>query len=197
MKVVLIKDVVGLGKTGDVKEVADGYARNFLFPRKLAVAATPAELQKLEARRQAEARRQDRLEHEAEGLAQELGGLTLALRVRAGKERIYGSVTTTAIAKEIKRLSGQEIDKHKIELEKPIRQLGSHQVPIKLSRNVTATVNVLVEREEVAEEEKAAAAEVEAEAVAEAPEEEVEAEVAEEEEAVAEAPEAVTRFPKI
>jgi len=155
MKVIFLQDVPNVASAGDVKEVANGYARNYLFPKKLAALATPAELQKLESRRQADARRQAGLEQEAESLAEVLGNLTVALKVRAGaKDRIYGSVTTAAIAKEIKRLIGHEIDKHNIELEEPIRELGSHQVSIRLTRNVTANVNVLVEAKEEEEKEE-------------------------------------------
>lgn len=156
MKVVFLQDVPNVASVGTVKEVANGYARNFLFPKKLAVLATPVELQKLDTQREADTRRQSTLEQGAEALAQVLEALTVALRVRAGtKGRIYGSVTSAAIAKEIKRISGHVIDKHIIELEEPIRELGSHQVPIKLTKNVTATVNVLVEpKEETAKEPK-------------------------------------------
>ncbi|HEY49846.1 MAG TPA: 50S ribosomal protein L9 [Dehalococcoidia bacterium] len=155
MKVIFLQDVTNVARAGDLKDVADGYARNFLFPKKLAVLATPGELRKLELWRQSEERRQAVLEQEAEVLAQELRGVTVALKARAGaKDRIYGSVTNAAIAKEIKRLTGHDIDKHNIELEEPIRELGSHEVSIRLTRNVTATVNVLVEQKEEEEEGK-------------------------------------------
>ena len=162
MKVVFLQDVPNVASAGEVKKVANGYARNFLFPKKLAALATPAELQKLEYRRQADARRQAGLEQEAEALAEVLADLTVALKVRAGaKDRIYGSVTTAAIAKEIKRLSGHEIDKHNIELEEPIRELGSHQVAIRLTKNVTANVNVLVEAKEEEKEKEPEGKEIE------------------------------------
>ena len=152
MKVVFLQDVPSVASAGTIKEVANGYARNFLFPKKLAALATPAELKKLDSRREADARRHATLEQEAEALAQVLNSLSVGLRVRAGtKGRIYGSVTSAAISKEIKRLSGHEIDKHSIEIEEPIRELGSHQVSIRLTKNVIATVNVLIEPKEEAE----------------------------------------------
>ena len=155
MKVVFLQDVPSVAQAGEVKDVANGYARNFLFPKKLAALATPGEMRRLEDRQQSESRRQAVLEHEAEALAQELGGITVTLKVRSGTTgRIYGSVTNTAIAREIKRLTGHDIDKHVIELEEPIKVLGSHQVSLKLTRNVTATVNVLVEQKEEEAEEK-------------------------------------------
>jgi large subunit ribosomal protein L9 len=153
MKVIFLEDVPNVASTGDVKKVADGYARNYLIPKKLAVLATAAELQKLESRRKSWERREASLEQEAEAFAQELAGVTVALKVRAGKEKIYGSVTNTAIAKELKKLVGRDIDKHTIQIEEPIKTLGSHEVAIKLTRNVTATVSVLVEPKEEAEKE--------------------------------------------
>jgi large subunit ribosomal protein L9 len=148
MKVVFTEDVVNVASAGDVKDVASGYARNYLLPKKLAVVATDAELKKLEVQRQAGARREARTEQEAESVAQVLQETTIVLKVRAGEgERIYGSVTSADIADEIKKSTGHEIDKRKIELEEPIRELGSHVVPVKLSKNVIASVTVAVEQE--------------------------------------------------
>ena len=149
MKVVFLQDVTNVANAEEVKEVANGYAKNYLFPKKLAVPATTAELQKVKARLQADTRREVRSEQEAETLAQELADITVAIKVRTGaKDRLYGSITNADIAKEIKRLSGHEIDKRHIALEGPVRELGSYQVPIKLTKNVTATVSVLIEQEQ-------------------------------------------------
>ena len=148
MKVVFIQDVPNVAKAGDVKVVADGYSRNYLFPKGLAVAATPTELKKLEVQKQAEARRGVRTEQEAEALAKILQDTTVVLKMRVGsKEKLYGSVTTADIAREIKKLTKHEVDKHKIEFAEPIRELGRHQVSIKLTKEVTATLNVVVEQE--------------------------------------------------
>ena len=148
MKVVFLQDVPNVAKAGDVKEVADGYSRNYLLPKGLAVAATPSELRKLEVQKQADARREVRTEQEAEAFAKVLQDTTVVLKMRAGsKEKLYGSVTSADIAKEIKKLTKQEVDKRKIELTEPIRELGSHQVSIKLTKDVTATVNVVVEQD--------------------------------------------------
>ena len=145
MKVVFIQDVPHVAKAGDVKEVADGYSRNYLLPKGLAVAATPAELKKLEVQKQASARREVRTEQEAEAFAKVLQDTTVVLKMRAGtKEKLYGSVTTADIAREIKKLTKQDVDKRKIELEEPIRELGSHQVSIKLTKDITATVKVVI-----------------------------------------------------
>jgi large subunit ribosomal protein L9 len=148
MKVVFIQDVPNVAKAGDVKEVSDGYSRNYLLPRKLAVIATPAELKNLELQRQANSRREVRTGQEAEAFAKVLQDTTVVLKMRAGtKEKLYGSVTSADIAKEIKKLTKQEVDKRKIELPEPIRELGGHQVSIKLTKDVTATVNVVVEQD--------------------------------------------------
>jgi len=148
MKVVFLQDVPKVAKAGDVKEVSDGYSRNYLLPRKLAVVATPAELKNLELQRQANARREVRTEQEAEAFAKVLQDTNVVLKMRAGtKEKLYGSVTSADIAKEIKKLTKQEVDKRKIELAEPIRELGSHQVSIKLTKDVTAIVNVVVEQD--------------------------------------------------
>jgi large subunit ribosomal protein L9 len=148
MKVVFLQDVPKVAKAGDVKEVSDGYSRNYLLPRKLAVVATPAELKNLELQRQANARREVRTEQEAEAFAKVLQDTTVVLKMRAGsKEKLYGSVTSADIAKEIKKLTKQEVDKRKIELPEPIRELGSHQVSIKLTKDVIAIVNVVVEQD--------------------------------------------------
>ena len=146
MKVVFLQDVTNVAKSGDVKEVADGYSRNYLLPKGLAVAATQSELKKLELQKQADARREVRTDQEAEAFAKVLQDTTVVLKMRAGtKEKLYGSVTTADIAREIKKLTKHDVDKHKIELAEPIRELGSHQVAIKLTKDVTATVTVVVE----------------------------------------------------
>ena len=148
MKVVFLQDVPHVARAGDVKEVADGYSRNYLIPKKLAAPATPAELRKLELLRQSSAYRQVRSEQEAEDLAQTLKDTTLVFKVRAGaKEKLYGSVTSGDIAKEILKVTKHEVDKRKIEVGEPIRELGRHQVSIKLLKDITATVTVVVEPE--------------------------------------------------
>jgi len=154
MRVVFLQDVPTVASAGDVKKVADGYARNYLFPRKLAALATESELRKLDARHQAEQRREASQEQEAKAFAQILEELTVNLKARAGtKNRIYGSITNAAIAKELKRLTGESIDKHAIEIGEPIKELGEHQVAVKLTTNVTATVKVVVEAKEEVEKE--------------------------------------------
>ena len=156
MKVVFLKDVPNVASAGQVKEVADGYGRNYLIPKKLAVLATPAELKRLEAQRQAEVRREAKFEAEAGALAETIASLEIKLSAKVGEQnRLYGSITSGDIAAEVQRLTGKDIDKRKVELEEPIKELGSYEVPIKLTKDVTAKVKVLVEEEKADKEEKA------------------------------------------
>ena len=148
MKVVFLEDVPNVAKAGDIKEVADGYSRNYLIPRKLAVPASSSELKKGEVLRAAGARREAKTEKEAEAVANVLQDTTVVIRMRAGtKDKLYGSVTSADIAREIKKLTKQDVDKRKIEMGEPIRELGIYKVSVKLSKDVTATVNVVVEQE--------------------------------------------------
>jgi len=149
MEVLLTETVDNLGSAGEVKKVADGYARNFLIPKGLAVPATAGALKQAELRRQAEARRQQREKVEAESLARTLSQVTLTFRVKAGeKDKLYGSITNADIAEAFERETGQAIDKRKVELEEPIRELGSYYVPIKLLPDLAPRVTVVVERED-------------------------------------------------
>lgn len=146
MKVILLSDVVGAGVAGEVKEVADGYARNYLLPQGLAVLATPAALKMTENQRQALTQRQARLQSQELEVAGRLEGVEVRLQARVGAGgRLYGSITAADIAEELTRLSGLAVDKRKIELEKPIRHLGSYQATVKLSKGVAPKVRVIVE----------------------------------------------------
>ncbi|MDY7040022.1 MAG: 50S ribosomal protein L9 [Chloroflexota bacterium] len=149
MKVILMKDVEGLGKAGQIKNVADGYGRNFLIQRGLAVQATGGAVKNAQTHIKAEARREERATQTASSLAEQLERITPTFRRKAGeKDRLYGSVTAADIANELQQLIGQPIDKRKIVMEEPIRELGSHQVTIRLMTGVTPQVTVVVEREE-------------------------------------------------
>jgi large subunit ribosomal protein L9 len=149
MKVLLTETVDNLGSAGEVKKVADGYARNFLIPKGLAVPATAGALKQAELRRQAESRRQKQETVKAESLARTLLQVTLTFQVKAGeKDKLYGSITSADIAEAFERETGQAIDKRKVELEEPIRELGSYDVPIKLLPDLAPRVTVIVERED-------------------------------------------------
>lgn len=149
MKVLLIETVDNLGSAGEVKKVANGYARNFLIPKGLAVPATAGTLKQAELRRQAESKRQEREKVEAESLARTLSQVTLTFQAKAGeKDKLYGSITNADIAEALERETGQAIDKRKVELEEPIRELGSYYVPIKLLPDFAPRITVIVERED-------------------------------------------------
>ena len=149
MKVIFLEDVINVADAGEIKEVANGYARNYLFPKKFAVAATQAELKNLESRRKKLALHQARKEEDAAALSEKINDITLTFKVKAGeKGRIYGSITNSDIAEEINTSKGFEIDKRKIIITDPIRELGSHQVQIKLTNSVVAKINVIVESDQ-------------------------------------------------
>src|SRR5262249_22601452 len=124
MKIVLQEDVKGLGTAGDVKEVADGYARNFLIPRKLAAPATPGALRTVAGQKAAAARRKAEVEAEAQSLAARRGSTTLTLKARVGSQaRLYGSITPADIATARGKELGSPFDRRKLVLEEPIREL--------------------------------------------------------------------------
>jgi large subunit ribosomal protein L9 len=146
LKVVLVGDVEKLGKAGSVVSVADGYARNYLFPRKLALEATAANLAEVERRRIAEHTRAERQKKEAEKIIQKLSGISCTIPVQAGEDdKLFGSVTSADIAAELEN-AGITMDKKKILLEEPIRQLGVFQIPVKPHPDVTTTIKVWVVR---------------------------------------------------
>jgi len=148
MKVVLLQDVPRLGVAGEVKDVASGYARNFLLPRGLAEFATPAAMKRVEEIREAEEKRQALLETEMVSLSQTVEGVEITLKAKVGaQERLYGAVTSGDIAEELKRVTGQDIDKRKIELEEPIRQLGEYEVLVRLSTEIAPKIKVVVTEE--------------------------------------------------
>lgn len=142
MKVIFLQDIPKVAEAGDVKEVADGYARNFLIPKKLAVVAKPGAVNIIAAR-------QAKITTEASELASKLEGLEINLKARVGdKDRLYGAITTTDIATEINKAAGLTIDKRRIELDKPIHQLGSYEVPIRLAKDIIPKIKVIVTEEE-------------------------------------------------
>ena len=147
MEVVLLKDIKRLGKAGDVRNVADGYARNYLIPRGLASPATPGLVRETKERAAIQAKRSAREQAQAQSLAEELNGLTLTFKARAGETgHLYGSITAADIADEIGKLTGKAVDKRKVLLEEPIRELGVYQVPIRFSAEASANIRVIVEQ---------------------------------------------------
>ena len=148
MKVVFLKTVPDVARAGDVKEVANGYGRNFLLPKGLATLATPAALKKVDSLRQAEERRQIQLKEEALAFAETLQDFSLTVKAKAGaRGRLYGSITNSDIAQQLEAETGYQLDKRQITIEESIRQLGEHEVLLKLTSDVTATLKVIVEGE--------------------------------------------------
>lgn len=149
MKVLLTHDVEHLGKAGDTKEVADGYARNFLIPRGLATPATKGVVNQAAAQKQAEQRRQARAQSERETLAKQIDKTEVVFKAKVGEQhRLYGSITSADIAEELGRKVGSEIDKRDVELAEPIRHLGSFKIPVRLGPKLVPSVTVVVEPEE-------------------------------------------------
>ena len=149
MQVLLTKNVPELGNAGEIKMVADGYARNYLFPRELAILATPSAIKQATLQRKAVARREEKALSEAQALALLLDGMIVTFQARAGEtERLYGSITSGNIAEALTKQAGQEVDRRKIDLEEPLKELGTHAVTIRLAQEAEAKVTVIVEREE-------------------------------------------------
>ncbi|MCY0903113.1 MAG: 50S ribosomal protein L9 [Firmicutes bacterium] len=147
MKVVLMQDVPSQGKKGEIKNVSEGYARNFLFPRQLARVATPEVLKELADQRSAELRREEQHVAEARALAAKIQGFTLELHVKTGEGgRVFGAVTSKQIAEGL-AAAGFAVDKKKIVLHEAIKALGVTTVPIKLYHDVTADLRVHVKDE--------------------------------------------------
>jgi len=147
MKVILIEEVPKLGKPGDQVEVARGYARNFLLPRKLAVEGTPQNLRALEQFKTQARRREDQLRREAGTFAQQLKGLSLTISRRAGEQdHLFGSVTKIDIAEAL-AARGIRLDRKKIQLEEPIKTLGTYTIPIRLRSDVVAEIQIQVVKE--------------------------------------------------
>ena len=146
MRIILKAEVRGLGRPGDIKDVADGYARNFLLPKGLAIEATGGELKHLAQERQAEKTKKDRAHQDAEELAKRLADITLVFRLKAGEQgKTFGSVTTKEIAEALGKEAKSEIDKTKIVLHEPLKSLGVHKVEVRLLPNVRADVTVAIE----------------------------------------------------
>ncbi len=151
MKVVLIQEVQGLGNVGDVKEVSGGYGRNYLLPRRMAEFATPESMKRTDALRAAEEKRQQALNMEMADVAKKIEGLEIRITAKVGgQDRLYGSVTAADIAAQVQSLTGQEIDKRKVMLAEAIHKVGKYEAAIKLSRDLSPKVKIIVtgEKEE-------------------------------------------------
>ncbi|MGP4073134.1 50S ribosomal protein L9 [Piscibacillus sp. B03] len=145
MKVIFVKDVKGKGKKGEVKNVSEGYARNYLLKNNLAVEATKGNLKQLEGQKQKEKEKEQEILNDAKKLKDQLEDMTVELTAKSGDGgRLFGSITSKHIADELKKNHNIKIDKRKIELDDPIRNLGFTNVQVKLHPEVTATLRVHV-----------------------------------------------------
>lgn len=145
MKVILTQDVPKLGNAGTVQDVAPGYARNYLIPKGFAAVATRGSIKQVEERQAADAKRIARQEQELRGLAERIQGMRLEIEARVGEQgRLYGSITNADVAERLSAALGEEIDRHKVDLEHPIRTVGEHQVTVRLVGRLTPTVTVFV-----------------------------------------------------
>lgn len=143
MKLILTRSVDRIGEVGQVVSVKDGFARNYLLPRRLAVPATPANLNRIEAIRKQFATREDKVRRRLTELADKLGLVSLKASLRMGEEGAFGAVTSAEIARLLTQ-EGYETDKHSIVLAEPIKTPGVHDIPVKLGHGITATVKLWV-----------------------------------------------------
>jgi large subunit ribosomal protein L9 len=147
MEVILKEDVPKLGHRGEVVKVAEGYGRNYLLPRKLAIEATQANKAVIEQMKQAAIRRSAVEKADAEALSGQLDGVTLSFQRKAGeKDHLFGSVTSADIASALEQ-KGFNIDRRKIQLHDPLKNLGEFDVPVRLHKDVTSRVKVVIEKE--------------------------------------------------
>jgi large subunit ribosomal protein L9 len=147
MKVILQKDVPNLGEAGDIREVREGFARNYLLPKKLVVIANESSRKAIDHQKKMIKIKKEKRKKLSEKVREAIAGLEISFAVQVGEEgKLFGSVTSIDIARKLKEL-GHEVDKRKILLHAPIKELGSFDVAIKLEESVSATIKVNVEKE--------------------------------------------------
>jgi len=149
MKVVLLEDVPGKGRAGEIREVSKGYAKNFLLPRGLALIATPAVKKRVELRLEKERLEESVDREKLVELAQQIEGKEIRFKARIGAgERLFGSITAADVAEELSGTIGSVVDKKKIDIEKPFRQTGSYEIAVKLASDIRPKITVVIEEEE-------------------------------------------------
>jgi large subunit ribosomal protein L9 len=148
VKVLLTKDVPNLGRAGETKDVADGFARNYLLPRGLGTVASEGAVKQAAEQKRTVAKREARVKAQVGSLAATLNQTQVVFKAKVGEQhRLYGSITAGDIAEEVSRKIGQAIDKRNIELGEPIRHLGTFKVPVRIGPSVVPSVTVVVESE--------------------------------------------------
>jgi large subunit ribosomal protein L9 len=149
MRVIFLQDVFRVAKSGEIKEVADGYGRNLLIPRNLALLASSSALTMAEAQKRIKEQKESANITELTQIAEMLEGKEVTVEARVGsKERLYGAITASDIASELEKATGIAVDKRKIELEEPIHQIGSYEIAIKLARDIVPKIKVTVKEKE-------------------------------------------------
>ncbi|MEY8321015.1 50S ribosomal protein L9 [Lachnospiraceae bacterium 46-61] len=145
MKVILLEDVKSVGKKGELVNASDGYAKNFLFPKKLAVEATKSNLNDFELKQKAEAKRKKEELEQAQNMAKELENKMVTVKVKTGENgKLFGSVTNKEVAEEIVKQTGMEIDKKKVSIGDPIKMVGERTAVIKLHPKVSAEITIKI-----------------------------------------------------
>ena len=168
MKVLLTQDVYNLGHAGEVKSVADGYGRNYLLPRGMAVLATAGAVKRADTIKMAAVRRRAQEQSDMQAVAQVINGVTVTFTARTGeKGKLYGSITSAQIADKISAVLGKEFDRRKIALREPIRMVGNYPVQVRLATDIVPVVNVVVTQEGISQAATAATADAEEAAPAE------------------------------
>jgi large subunit ribosomal protein L9 len=149
MKVVLLEDVPGKGRAGEIKEVSKGYAKNFLLPQRLALVVTPTVMKQVESRLEREKLEESIDREKLVELAQQIEGKEIRFKARTGAgERLFGSITAADVAQELSQAIGSVIDKKKIDVEKPFRQTGSYEIAVKLASDIKPQITVVIEEGE-------------------------------------------------
>jgi len=147
MRVILQKDIHNLGDAGDIKEVADGYARNYLLPNKMVIVANESSKKAIDHQDRLIKIKKEKRKKNSEKIAESFSGLEITIPVQIGEEgKLFGSITSIDIAKKLKE-AGHEVDKRKILLAEPIKQIGEYEITIKLEEGLTANVKVIVDKE--------------------------------------------------
>ena len=155
MKVVLLQDVPGKGRAGEIREVSKGYAKNFLLPRGLALVATPDVQKRVELRLEKERLDESVDRERLVELAQQIEGKEIRFKARVGGgERLFGSITAADVAEQLSGIIGSVIDKKRIDIEKPFHQTGSYEIAVKLASDIRPSITVVIEEEEVETEQK-------------------------------------------
>ncbi|HDD64587.1 MAG TPA: 50S ribosomal protein L9 [Firmicutes bacterium] len=148
MKVIFLKDFENKGKRGEIKEVKDGFARNFLIPQQIAIEATPSNIRMIEEMEKVAKRKREKKLKQAKEIKKKLKETSITINIKAGQDdKLFGAITSEMIAEAIKKQTNLEIDRHQIVLEEPIKKLGIYKIPVRLAEGIEGEIKVWVVRE--------------------------------------------------